>query len=194
MTRWAYAAYFLLRGLCLHVRRMRPAALALTFASLGAGLALAAASLSAQPAPHEATTRAWSLSSGGVTYRLAERGGRLVLDYFGPGDSAAQWDSVAGRYPSEEFAGFEDGGPVAGPVMRVVRDERRARAPGVRELQLTTRHATLPLEVEARYTAYGETGVFTRRLVLRNAGAQPLPIASASPLLAWSLPTGEWTM
>jgi alpha-galactosidase len=48
--------------------------------------------------------------------------------------------------------------------------------------------------VEARYAAWGETGVFTRTLVVRNRGGAPLALETASPLLAWNLPTGDWTM
>jgi alpha-galactosidase len=144
----------------------------------------------------DSATRSWTLSSGDVMWRLATRSGQLVTDYFGPGGPAARWDSVAGRYPSVEFEGFADREPLVPPAMRLVRVESLAPTPSgrIRELRVTMRHAARPLDVEARYVAWGETGVFTRRLVIRNHASVPTTIASADPLLAFSLPTGDWTM
>jgi alpha-galactosidase len=147
----------------------------------------------AQSAASDTSAREWTLASGGVTYRLKARQGRVLLDYFGPGEPTARWDSAGARYPSEEFDGFMERPGVATPAMRLVRAETLS-TPATRELRLTMRHAALPLEVEARYAAWGETGVFTRRLVVRNRADRPFPLESAAPLLAWNLPTGEWTM
>lgn len=178
--------------------------------ALAAGV-LAAAGLAARPpatrapatrapAARAPAARSWTLASGGVTYRLAAApGGRFTLAYFGPAGGAA-WDTAAAT-ASDELAGLADRPPAGGaavpsdpgPALRLVADTALAPRPGVRELRFTFRHAALPLDVEARYTAWGETGVFTRQLTLRNRGTRPLPVESSSPLLAWTLPRGEYT-
>jgi alpha-galactosidase len=64
-------------------------------------------------------------------------------------------------------------------------------APGVEEVRFTLRHASLPLEVEERYVAWGETGVVTREITLANRGATAIPV-DLTP--AWLLPGGGYTM
>ena len=145
--------------------------------------------------PGAAAERAWALESGGVVYRLAvARDGRFVLTYFGPAGGAA-WDTATATR-SDELADFADRVPGAasdtGPAFRLVADTASA-GPGGRELRFTFRHRRLPIDVEARYAAWGETGVFTRQLTVRNRGAGPLPLESASPVLAWTLPRGRYT-
>src|SRR5690349_6054328 len=155
-----------------------------------------ASRLHAQPRASDMTARRWALSSGGVTWRLAERRGQLVTDYLGPtaarDGGAAAWDSVSGRYPSREMADFADRGTDSLP-MRITRVDSSSTG-ARRELLVTLRHASRPLEVLARYTAWGETGVFTRRLTIRNRARTPLTLDSRDALLALDLPTGEWTM
>lgn len=177
-----------------------PTARLVTLVHASALLLAAAPAAAQQPAPDTAAHR-WTISSGDVTWRLATRGERVLTAYLGPGGATARWDSVAGRFPSNDFAGFADrafgaapGAVPRAPALRFVRAESSSPAAAVRELRITMRHAALPLEVEARYRAWGETGVFTRQLVVRNRGATPLALESSDPLLALDLPTGEWTM
>ncbi len=60
-------------------------------------------------------------------------------------------------------------------------------------LTLTYRHHVLPLEIQARYAAWGETGTLTRRLTLVNRGQGVLHVESF-PSLSWQLPAGEFEL
>jgi alpha-galactosidase len=66
-------------------------------------------------------------------------------------------------------------------------------SPGVEELRLRFLHASLPLQVDVRYAAWGETGVFSREIRLTNRGGAPLPVARL-PSIAWELPGGDYTL
>lgn len=145
----------------------------------------------AQPAPAIADS-AWTLRSGPVVYRLAVRDGELGLDYFGP----AVQDTVlrdTTRRPRPELAGLADGRVLSPSTLRIVSAERRTTDRGVDELRIRMRHVDLPLEVEARYGAWGTTGVITRELHLANRGGAPIRVES-SPSLALDLPAGEYTL
>jgi hypothetical protein len=54
------------------------------------------------------------------------------------------------------------------------------------------RHERLPLEIEEHYTAWGDTGVFTRQLTFKNLGTTA-PALSSTPSLTWKLPPGDYT-
>ena len=61
------------------------------------------------------------------------------------------------------------------------------------ELRLLFRHRSLPLQVEAHYTTWGDTGVITRELTLTNTGTRVLHVQSL-PSLSWLLPYGEYEL
>ena len=135
----------------------------------------------------------WTLQSGHVVYRLVTRDGALGLDYFGPASIDTVRRDTATRPPRADIAGLANGRALAPSTLRVVSTERRSPMPGVEELRIVLRHATLPLEIEARYGAWGETGVITRELHLANRGTTPIRIES-SPSLSLDLPAGEYSL
>jgi alpha-galactosidase len=55
------------------------------------------------------------------------------------------------------------------------------------------RHARLPVEIEAQYRAWGETGVITRDLAVVNRGSEVAHIEHL-PSLHWRLPKGEYSL
>ena len=52
---------------------------------------------------------------------------------------------------------------------------------------------SLPLELDVRYAAWGETGVFSREIRLTNRGDQPVAVARL-PSISWDLPGGDYTL
>jgi alpha-galactosidase len=148
--------------------------------------------LPAQRVDYDRDAGRWTLGSGPVIYRIAERDSALVLDYFGPGSRATEWEKTVSSAPRYDLAGVVDGNPMA-PALHLVSQRTRTVAPGVAELLLTLRHSELPLEVRARYVAWGETGVFTREITLVNRGRTPIRVQS-SPSVAWELPKGNYTL
>lgn len=136
--------------------------------------------------------QSWTLRSGAVVYQLASRDRRLTLEYFGPAANAAVRDTT--DTPAKfDLAGLADGLPLSPDSLRVGDARRRSTAPGVDELHITLTHDSLPLSIDAIYTAWGETGVITRDLRLTNRGATAIRVES-SPSIAWTLPKGEYTM
>ncbi len=164
----------------------------ITFIVVASALALRASPLSAQRVGYDRAARRWTLTSGSVIYRIAERDSALVLDYFGPASRATGWGKTMSSAPRYDLAGVADGTPLA-PALHLVSQRTGAAAPGAVELLLTLRHAELPLEVQARYAAWGETGVFTREITLVNRGRKPIRVRP-SPSLAWELPKGDYTL
>ena len=61
------------------------------------------------------------------------------------------------------------------------------------ELRLHFVHVSLPLQVDVRYAAWGETGVFSREIRLTNQGDRPLAVARL-PSIGWDLPGGDYTL
>lgn len=157
-------------------------------------LALAAPAAHAQRVAHDSAAGTWTLRSGPVAYRLAVRDGRVALDYFGP---AAQEDSATRVLPSYPrmaaplLAGWVGRHRLDTGSVRLTGQAVRHLAPGVDELRLTLRHASLPVEVEERYAAWGETGVVTRELTVTNRGRATIPVDLAP---TWLLPGGGYTL
>jgi alpha-galactosidase len=164
----------------------------ITFIVVTSALALRTSLLPAQRVDYDRNARRWTLTSGPVIYRIAERDSALVLDYFGPASRATAWGKTVSSAPRYDLAGIADGIPLA-PALHLVSQRTGAAAPDAVELFLTLRHAELPLEVQARYVAWGETGVFTREITLVNRGRDPIRVRS-SPSLAWALPKGDYTL
>lgn len=142
----------------------------------------------------DSSGRSWTLRSGPVLYRLAVHDSQLVLDYFGPADGEATLTRVMPTYPRIaplQLAGTIAGEPIAPASLRLVSHRVTTVSPGVEELRLTLRHATLPVEVEERLVAWGETGVITRELTVTNRGRTAVPVDIAP---AWLLPAGGYTL
>jgi alpha-galactosidase len=128
----------------------------------------------------------WSLKSGPIEYRLQQQKDFVAVAYFGPIGKPA-WP--AARY---DIAGLVDGQRLL-PLLNRGQTERSPLFNDCTQLRLLYKHPRLPLEIEALYTAWGDTGVFTRQLTLTNKGDHALQLESA-PSLAWSLPPGEYTL
>jgi alpha-galactosidase len=169
----------------------RPGWLA-TAAQCSLALVLLASPVCAQRVTRDSSRSTWSLRSGPVLYRLSVRDGRVALDFFGP---RAREDSLTRvlpsypRMPVLELAGTVEGQPLDTTSLRLTSQRVVSIAPDVDELRLTLRHATVPLEVEERYAAWGETGVVTRELTVTNRGATPVAVRV---MPTWLLPGGEY--
>ena len=161
-------------------------------------LVFAAAVVGARTAGAQVATRdsgqRWSLRSGAVAARIAARGGRATLDYFGPAARESDTTRVMPSYPRIpmlELAGSAGGVALDSASFRLTAQRTVTIAPGVEELRLTLRHVTLPLTVEERYAAWGETGVITRELTITNRGRAAIPVAIVPN---WMLPGGRYTL
>ncbi|NUO62783.1 MAG: hypothetical protein HOQ12_04985 [Gemmatimonadaceae bacterium] len=143
----------------------------------------------------DTTARSWTLRSGPVLYRVSARGDSAVVDYFGPeakeGDSAARVLPTYPRIPTRSLAGTVNGAPLAPGALRFVAGRVMHLGRGVDELRLTHRHATLPLDVEERVTAWGSTGVVTRELTITNRGRATIRVDLAPTML---LPRGPYAL
>ena len=163
--------------------------------ALAALLALPVGAVRAQGITRDSAQRSWTLRSGPVVYRLRTADARVVLDWFGPaakeGDSTARVLPTYPRMAAPELAGTVAGRPLDTGSVRLVGERVERVAPGVDRLRLTLRHVTLPLEIEERFTAWGESGVITRELVLANRGRASLAM-DVTP--TWLLPGGAYTL
>jgi alpha-galactosidase len=128
-----------------------------------------------------------------MAYRLAAKGDTLVVDYIGPAARETSWSADSSAPPRHDLAGLADGRSLASPALRLDGYATRTIAPGVTELRLTLRHRTLPLEIDAFYTAWDTTGVITRDLMLVNRGSRTMHV-DVAPSLAWDLPAGDYTL
>lgn len=142
-------------------------------------------------------SRTWTLTTGPVEYRLRQDKQGVMLDYFGPAGMPA-WDP--GRHdlfdtPGSffEISGMAEGREIRPEELELVSHETTTPKPGAPGLRLLYRHRRLPLEIEALYAAWGDTGVLTRRLALRNTGTQTLHVESL-PELSLRLAGGDYEM
>ena len=141
-------------------------------------LLLAATALSAEVV-HDKASQTWTLRSAGVEYALALKDGAVTLAYFGPAGSAP-WKPASGRpaVPRYDLVGRADGRSLAADAFELTGHEVHSLRGGVDELLLRFRHRRLLLALEARYAAWGDTGVITRRVALTNRGTQPVRVES----------------
>ncbi len=163
-------------------------------AATSLALALALASTASAQVVHDPAKQSWTLRSGPVAYRLVVHENQIVLDYFGPAAREGDSTRVAPSYPrltAPQATGSVAGEPLAAMSLRLTAHRVVASAPGVHELWLTLRHATLPLELEERYAAWGETGVITRQVTVTNRGTAAIDV-DLTP--AWLLPGGAYTL
>ena len=138
--------------------------------------------------PQEAV-QTWTLKSGAVQYVLRQSDKGLECTQFGPVSGAIRGETE-GFHP--ELFGRVEGWTLAAGDLRPV-SAKAAQADGKNELRLVLRHRVLPLEITVLYTAWGQTGVITRQITLRNTGQHLLHIDSF-PSLAWVLPGGEYEL
>jgi alpha-galactosidase len=143
---------------------------------------------------HDASAGTWTIQSSTVEYRLKQNGKQIGLDYFGP-VGAGSWPASEQRNPAPRFEtfGLAEGEELSPERMSLSAQEIRQVRPGVDELRLLWKHDVLPLEVEARYTAWGNTGVISRKLAVVNRGQRAVHIESL-PALHWRLPKGEYSL
>ena len=142
-----------------------------------------------------AATQVWTLQSGGVEYRLRQRGAGVTFEYFGMAGKDA-WAVASGwRGPllRHDIAGTVDGRHFLPEDLTLASHEIRRPAADRGELRLVYRHKRLPLEIEALYATWGDTGVLTRELKFTNRGSGAMHLASA-PSLAWRMPPGEYDL
>lgn len=142
---------------------------------------------------HNAADNTWTLTSGAEIYRLANRDGILSVDYFGPTAKATNRVSGTQKPVRQELIGEAEGESLSGNALRLVDAETNSPAPHVQTLTLTLRHKRLPLDIVAKYTAWADTGVFTREITLKNTGDAAIEVASALSL-SLELPQGDYTM
>jgi alpha-galactosidase len=151
------------------------------------------ATLLAQSIDVDSVVQRWTLRSGPVTYRLAQVGRHVALDYFGPTARESDTTRVPSTYPRLrpiELVGTIGGLRIDSASLQFVSARATRRAAGD-ELTLRLRHATLPVTFEERYAAWGETGVITRDITVRNTGARTIAV-DVTP--AWYHPKGNYTL
>jgi alpha-galactosidase len=142
---------------------------------------------------HDATNQTWTLASGPIVYRLIEKNGELFLNYFGPLSQLPPGGRAADASLRPESSGEAEGQSLAPDSLQLVSERTRSIGPDAEELTITMRHERLPLEIQARYATWGDTGVFTREVTLKNTGDSVITVASA-PSLTWKLPAGDYTL
>jgi hypothetical protein len=133
---------------------------------------------------HAATTynegnKTWTLASGDVEYRLqaTERG--LRVKYFGPRELESAGSAAVG---TADIGGMIDGHRLDPESLELVSSEIENSKPGISVLHLSLRHRDLPVQVDIRYSGWGDTGVITRHVTLTNQGKNTLHIESLPSL------------
>ena len=158
----------------------------------GALIAIAcAAPAAAQRIAYDSTVRSWTLTSGPVSYRLLRRDRQVAFDFFGPTSRmGATPDAAAPSHP--DLTGVVTDRSLDASL-RLLSDSAVSASPGMEELRLHFVHVSLPIEIDVRYDAWGETGVFSREIRLANRGDRPLAITRL-PSIGWELPAGDYTL
>jgi alpha-galactosidase len=145
---------------------------------------------------YEPAAHSWTLTSGVTEYRLRQDGNAIRLEYFGP-IGKPSWRMLPGRQTrgpaASDVSGLVEGRSVGPETLELLSHEIRTVRKGVEQLRLLFQQRGLPLEIEMRYTAWGDTGVLTRRVLLTNRGKATLHIESL-PELFWQLPRGEYEL
>jgi alpha-galactosidase len=149
-------------------------------------------SAAAQRIAYDSTAGSWTLTSGPVSYRLLRRGHQVVFDYFGPTSRMGGAPDTA-RPPGYDLSGVAANQSLEPTSLRLLSDSTVLVGPGIEELRLHFIHVSLPLRLDVRYAAWGETGVFSREIRLTNRGAGSLPVARL-PSISWELPGGDYTL
>lgn len=149
-------------------------------------------SVAAQRITFDSTAGTWTLTSGAVSYRLVRRGAQVGFDWFGPvARMSAAPDTT--QPPRSDLTGIVADQPIDPVSLQVRSDSVVSTSPTVAELRLHFVHASVPLQIDVRYAAYGETGVFSREIRLTNAGDRPLAVDGLASV-GWQLPAGDYTL
>ena len=148
---------------------------------------------------YDSSTRTWVLQSGAVEYRLGQQDEVVYFKYFGPA-SQPDWEVVAKptgpprntclRY---DMDGMVEGESLHQENLKLVSHLIQHSKEDVDELTMVFEHVKLPLEITARYNTWGQTGVITRQITVRNKASHPLHIKEL-PSLAWELPPGRYDL
>lgn len=147
----------------------------------------------AQQIAYDSNAGSWTLTSGPVSYRLVRRADQVGFDYFGPTLKMGAKPDTATKPPRYDLTGLANDQSLDPPLLRLQSDSTVAVSPGVEELRFHFIHATLPLQLEVRYTAWGETGVFSREIRLTNRDSVPVRVAIL-PSISWAFPGGDYTL
>jgi len=142
---------------------------------------------------HDAISNAWTLTSGAETYRLVDRNGVLSVGYFGPTVQAPKTVGTAQETLRPVLIGEVEGEPLSGDAMQLVDEQTSSPTPGVQVLTLKLRHRRLSIDAVVQYTAWGDTGVLTRVITLKNTGTASVKVTSALPL-SLELPKGDYKL
>lgn len=140
-------------------------------------------------------SQTWTLKSGPIQYTLRQTAEGVECRQFGSALGASQKDESQKDEPPSyrpDLGGRVEGRALVAKELELV-SARPATTARKDELLLTFRHRLLPLEITARYTAWGDTGVITRQLSLRNKGRHVLHVESL-PALSWVLPAGGYEL
>ncbi len=146
----------------------------------------------AQRIAYDSTARSWTLTSGPVSYRLFRRDQQVAFDYFGPTSRMGAAPDTT-QLPRADLTGIVADRSLEPASLRLLSDSAIPVSPGVKELRLRFVHVSLPLQLDVRYDAWGETGVFSREIRLTNRGDRPLAITRL-PSIGWELPGGDYTL
>lgn len=148
---------------------------------------------------YDSSAGIWALSSGNVEYRLGQLEGVIYLKYFGPAGQP-DWDVAARQAvpPGNkglhyDIDGLAEGESLSPENLKLVSHEIRHPKDDVDELTLVFEQRKLLLEISVRYRTWGQTGVITRQITLRNKSNGPIHIKEF-PSLAWQLPPGNYDL
>ena len=130
------------------------------------------------------------LRSGEIEYHLRHTSRGLDCLYFGPAGGAPTEASFELR---PDFHFRIEGRDLRSDDLEVGEAVTTKNSSGGDALQLVMKHRVLPLEIRARYDAWGQCGAFTRQFTLLNRGANPMHVESA-PSLGWRLPAGDYEL
>ena len=139
----------------------------------------------------------WALETGPVAYHLEQiwaGGGPVFWNYFGPKAGApSAWPDPSDGRPRMDIWGRINGVPFEPQDLALTSSEVQKRDRDVVELRLLFRLKTVPVELDVRYAAYGDTGVLTRQITVKNTGHDVLRLDNL-PSLFWMLPSGDYEL
>lgn len=159
------------------------------------GLALLAAGRGRAAVREDLVNHSWNLTSGGTEYQLSRGSEGVSLEYFGPegklpAKSPGPKDLATDQY---DISGQAEGEDILPALLTLVSAHETSPSAGVSELRLLFQHRRLPLRIEMSYFTWGDSGVITRRLVLKNLGNATMHI-ERMPSLTWNLPAGKYEL
>ena len=132
----------------------------------------------------------WTLQSGTVQCLLRRTALGVDALYFGPAGAAPAEGSFELK---PDFWLKIEGRVMSSLDLEVAGVAKTNTASGREGLEVTYRHPVLPLEIQAAYNAWGDSGVISRQMRLVNRGTNQLHIELA-PSLSWRLPAGDYEL